>query len=287
MAPSLLSFARAAAALHPAASGLGLDGTSARRDRFQDRLDRGVALLPNPRAMFENLTGQGVLWLNRTPTISTQITDSGWQAIEAHGRWHRALWRPITRAILSAVVEEAKERAIVFGLFGYRAKQLRRQIEKLGRTPNLRFATAGHPAVPHLFFRCGNPLARINAELSSQGRDPIDWCGPGAIPKAPGGAKPAHGPARSLGRGRTSASAAGPHAPSPSWIAPSASTARPWGDLPSARRSYRLTLKDALAAHDRALQCGGGAPGIVDLGSIASGLARELAGWIAKRLGHA
>lgn len=38
-------------------------------------------------------------------------------------------------------------------------------------------------------------------------------------------------------------------------------------------------LDDALAAHDRALLCGGGAPGIVNLGSIESAIARPYVGY--------
>lgn len=49
--------------------------------------------------------------------------------------------------------------------------------------------------------------------------------------------------------------------------------------MPNASQRYRLTLKDALAAHDRALQCGGGAPGVVNLGSIESAIARPYAGY--------
>lgn len=48
--------------------------------------------------------------------------------------------------------------------------------------------------------------------------------------------------------------------------------------MPNARQ-HRLTLKDALAAHSRALRCGGGAPGIVNLGSIESAIARPYAGY--------
>lgn len=49
--------------------------------------------------------------------------------------------------------------------------------------------------------------------------------------------------------------------------------------MPSASQNYRLTWKDALAAHDRALRCGGGAQGIVNRGSIESAIARPYAGY--------
>lgn len=188
VAPSLLSLARAAAALHPDAATLGLDGASRRPP---SDLHGCAALLPSPRAMFDNLTGQGVLWINRTPTISVRKTWEGWQAFEHHRRWHRAFWRPITRAILSTVVGEARTRPIVFGLFGGPAGALQPQLERLAQalgvpTPNLRFVRSGHPSRPQPFFRRGNPLARVNAELTAQGRDPIDWRGPGASPPLDG-----------------------------------------------------------------------------------------------------
>ena len=43
--------------------------------------------------------------------------------------------------------------------------------------------------------------------------------------------------------------------------------------MPNGRRHYRLTLDDALAAHEQALRFGG-LPGVVNLGSIESAIAR-------------
>ncbi len=187
--PSLLSLVCAAAALLPNAEGLGLD-----RDRLRDRrgklrrgLQNGQVVLPPPRSMFESLTGQGVLWINRTPTISVACDAGGrWQAIERQRKLHRALWRPVTRAIVSLLVQEAATRPVVFALFGGEAKNLRRWIEARGRSlcvpeENLRFVESGHPSMPRYFF-CSenpvgrNPLGRINDALT----DPIDWCGPAA-----------------------------------------------------------------------------------------------------------
>lgn len=191
---SLLSLACAAAALHPGAQGLGLDGTKDRREKLQSALRGGLVALPSPQSMFENLTGQGVLWINRTPTISAQETDRGWRPVEEHRKWHQALWHPITLAILTTLVGEARTRPIVFALFGRPARDLQPQIEGLGHalgpTPNLRFVKSGHPSMSHRFLRYGNPLGRINAELESQGCYPIDWCGHAATPMSgdtPGG----------------------------------------------------------------------------------------------------
>lgn len=200
---SLLSLACAAAALHLGAEGLGLDGTKDRREKLQSALRGGLVALPSPRSMFENLTGQGVLWINRTPTISVQETNRGWRPVEEHRKWHQALWRPITLAILTTLVDEARTRPIVFALFGRPARDLQPQIEKLGHVPSpprpdLRFVKSGHPSRPHHFLRRGNPLGRINAELNAGGCNPIDWCDATAIPR-PYGAEQACSPACSTG----------------------------------------------------------------------------------------
>ena len=189
--PSLLSLACAAAALFPSVERLELDcgGLHDRRGKLQCALQRGRALLP-PRSMFENLTGQGVLWLNRTPTISA--FDSGrrrrgstWKAIECRRELHRKLWCPVTRTIVSALLEETRSRPIVFALFGDKAKSLQSLVEDQ-RTrmrvseENLHFVESGHPSVPRYFFHSGNPLKQINDKLIACGCDPIDWCGPTA-----------------------------------------------------------------------------------------------------------
>ena len=197
---SLASLACAVAALHPDAAGLGLDGAGHSREILKRELRRGRALLPRPQSMFENLTGQGVLWINRTPTISARRTHMRWQAINAHRKWHRALWCPITRAILSAAVGEARTRPVVFALFGDSAGELQPEIEMQGQAldvpaSNLRFVRAGHPSRRQDFFCAGNPLGRINSELASLGRTAIDWCDPAAIPPtgSVGNGNPARG----------------------------------------------------------------------------------------------
>ena len=48
--------------------------------------------------------------------------------------------------------------------------------------------------------------------------------------------------------------------------------------MPTGRRHYRLTLADALSAHARALRFGG-RPGVVNLGSIESAIARPYSGY--------
>ena len=188
--PSLLNMICAAVALLPDAAGLNLTSPNlhGRREVLRCALQNGTVALPVPRSMFEVLTGQGVLWLNRTPTISAFNTGrrrrgSCWEGVEKHRKWHRALWRPVTDAILSGLVDEVRTTAIVFALFGSEAKGLRpwieTQLQCLNVPDNVRFVESGHPSY-RTFFSAGNPLGRINDELASCGREPIDWCGPTA-----------------------------------------------------------------------------------------------------------
>ena len=190
--PSLLNLARAAGALYPGANGLGLDSPDiARCDRapmlLQVLHDNSV-VLSCPPSMFENLTRQGVLWINRTPTISPFDTGNvcrgtTWRKpSDCERAWHRDFWRPVTHAILSALVQEAQDRALVIALFGREAREIEGCIESLLGHPvdqqgNLCVVESGHPSMPHLFFRYGNPLRRINDELTARHRNLIDWCG--------------------------------------------------------------------------------------------------------------
>ena len=188
---SLLNLICAAVALLPDAAGLNLASPNlhGRREALRCALQNGTVALPVPRSMFEVLTGQGVLWLNRTPTISALNTGrlrrgSYWEGVEEHRKWHRALWRPVTDAILSGLVDEARTRPIVFALFGGKAKRLRSRIKSQRRRhdvplENVRLVESGHPS-HRTFFSAGNPLDRINDELASCGRESIDWCGPTA-----------------------------------------------------------------------------------------------------------
>ena len=179
---SLLNLACAAAALQPGAACLRLacPGLLSRREVLRCALQNGTVALPPPTSIFEILTGQGVLWMNRTPTISRpdSSTEHEEKLREKWHRWHRALWRPVTLAILSSLVYEARTRPIVFALFGAEAKGIRHRIRTRGRrfgvpSENVRFVESEHPCLP-AFFSTGNPLARINDELTN----PIDWGGP-------------------------------------------------------------------------------------------------------------
>ena len=190
VASSLLGLACAAAALHPGVEAPPLDSARLcdRRMKLRRALKDGSISLESPRSSFENLTGQGVFWINRTLTTSVRHSRThrgkrSWRVVEGQRRWHRALWRPVMRRIVRALIEEACERTVVFALFGDEARKLRPQMEAQGRcldvpSVNLCFVESGHPSTPRCFFRCGNPLGRINDELTARRCDPIDWCGP-------------------------------------------------------------------------------------------------------------
>ena len=49
--------------------------------------------------------------------------------------------------------------------------------------------------------------------------------------------------------------------------------------MPSAKRHYRLTVADALSAHDRALRFGGGLSGILNLGLVELAITRPYTGY--------
>jgi death-on-curing protein len=49
--------------------------------------------------------------------------------------------------------------------------------------------------------------------------------------------------------------------------------------LPRNKRHYRLTVADALSAHDRALRSSGGLSGVLDLGSVESAISRPYTGY--------
>lgn len=189
---SLLNLARAAGALYPGANGLRLDSPNIGRcDRapmlLQALCDNSV-VLSCPPSMFENLTRRGVLWINRTPTISPFDTGNvcrgtTWRKpSDTERAWHRDFWRPVTHAILSALVQEAQDRAVVIALFGGEARKLRGCIESLLGHPvdqqeNLCIVESGHPSRPQSFFRFGNPLGWINDKLVERDCNRIDWCG--------------------------------------------------------------------------------------------------------------
>ena len=181
--PSLRSLIYAATALNY--SGLCIREFRSHQQRLRTALLCGRVMLPEPNAMFGNLVDQGVLWINQTPTISTEereplIRGSRWKAIKNHRPLHKAFWRPVMHRMISVLVEEARERRIVFALFGDEAQELEKWIDACRichyiPKGNIRVVKSGHPSIVGSFFLNGNPLHRINSELPVIRR--IRWCG--------------------------------------------------------------------------------------------------------------
>ena len=180
---SLRSLIYAAAAL--SYDGLCTRGFKGHQRRLRRALRCGHVMLPEPNAMFENLAAQGVLWINQTPTISAEergrsSRGSRWKAVENQRSLHKKFWQPVMCRMISVLVEEARERRIVFALFGDKAQKLEKWINtcKICQnipSGNVRVVKSGHPSQARFFFRNRNPLARINSELPANRR--IRWSG--------------------------------------------------------------------------------------------------------------
>ena len=179
--PSLLGLIYASAALSH--RGLGIHEFNDYRKRLRRALQRRLVMLPEPNTMFGNLVDQGVLWINQTPTISAEergepSRGSRWKAVESQRLLHKAFWCPVMCRMISVLVEEAREKRIVFALFGGEAHKLKSWVDTYRMCQNIpqenvRVVKSGHPSVVGSFFRNGNPLARINSELPANRR--IRW----------------------------------------------------------------------------------------------------------------
>jgi hypothetical protein len=81
--------------------------------------------------------------------------------------------------MLEILVDSARDRRIVFVLWGSAATTLEGTIRTLAKrlTPpagNVQICKAGHPQWPQGYFAHGNPLLHINRALGKQG-PPISW----------------------------------------------------------------------------------------------------------------
>ena len=181
--PSLRSLIYAAAALNY--DGLSIHEFGNHQQKLRTALRCGHVMLPEPNAMFGNLAAQGVLWINQTLTISAK--DGGrlnhgsrWEAVESQRLLHKAFWCPVMCRMISVLMEEARERRIVFALFGNKAQKLEKWINTYRICQdippgNVRVVKNGHPSRVEIFFRDGNPLDRINRKL--EGNRCIKWGG--------------------------------------------------------------------------------------------------------------
>lgn len=171
LSASLLSIMSAAVATHPAAHDHELDkrNLKKRRQKLQCviRSAGNQLQLPTPDRIFEYWAQQGVLWVNRSLTFTSQ----------EHQDHHRKLWAPFTQRVIQRLVLEAKLRPIVFALWGSKAQGLCVQIGNACEKyfvpiSNIQIAKTGHPSYPKHFFRFGNPLNQINSLL---GNSRICW----------------------------------------------------------------------------------------------------------------
>lgn len=172
---SLVSIVCAAVASTGKQKFLGLDNPQLRdrRTTLKQALDGSRNELLSPSTIFRSWEDQGVLLMNRALTF----TDP------SHQKYHRMFWKPFTDKVICVLVNEARNRPIVFALWGDKAKQLesliqskRKQLDVVAE--NIQIAKAGHPCLPHVYFRNGNPLAEVNRLIFQRGDgNQINWLG--------------------------------------------------------------------------------------------------------------
>jgi len=187
ISPSLQTILAAAAATSPTARGYSLaDRRMAYDDYEAEKLRQPIwfchvelarALADNavepkpPQDIFGSWAEQGVLWLNRTLTYTKWDDD--------HRESHQRLWAPFTARMLKILVEQCRQRRVVFVMWGSSADDLEDDIrdhqQRLGVPEDAAaMAKAGHPQWPAGHFRAGNPLEQINTLLGETG-PPISW----------------------------------------------------------------------------------------------------------------
>ena len=142
----------------------------------------GKIAFPSPSRIFRYWARQGVLWLNRT------LTFTRWGLINepGHRRSHQRLWAPFTRRILETLVRQARERPLVFVMWGGEADDLEQEMENIRKVEavsrrGIRCVKAGHPMRPEKYFRNGNPLSQINKAIAGSA-PAIKWY-QGAAPR--------------------------------------------------------------------------------------------------------
>ena len=173
ISPSLLSIFCAAIATSPAQGNyLAACSIQGRRECLRQATCFGGITPASPSEIFRYWEQQGVLWLNRTQTFSKK----------EHQKYHQEFWEPFTKKVIRLLLDEAIHRPIIFVMWGDKAKELERIIENIMRDvngieeSNVRMISAGHPSLPRYYFKCGNPLKQINAEIKSCSNGPcITW----------------------------------------------------------------------------------------------------------------
>jgi uracil-DNA glycosylase len=131
---------------------------------LQDDLD----CPPPGHGSLEHWARQGVLLLNATLTVRAG------QAGSHQGKG----WETFTDEVIRVV--SAKPETVVFVLWGGYARRKRPLVD----TSRHVVIESAHPSPlsAHNGFFGSRPFSRANAALVAAGRDPIDWCLPGAEP---------------------------------------------------------------------------------------------------------
>jgi len=151
--------------------------------KVPDDLRSGALRLGPPNRLFDQLEGQGVLWLNTGLTISHFQKGGAPEQLEGH----LPLWRPIIRRILTHLATR-RSGQVVFLLWGSPARRTFQEAgvqlaaEAAGTwRQRAAMATHAHPAAvvsgKPSFFRPPNPFVRANASLVRMEGKPIDWSG--------------------------------------------------------------------------------------------------------------
>lgn len=134
------------------------------RPALRSALLKGRSGLSPPDCCFGEWAKQGVLWLNRAATFSSESDQTA----------HRELWKPFTDQLLRVLAHESRKRRVVIALWGDYAQELASHSWRKSAGEELRIITSAHPSAPGVaFLASGNPLVQINDELDPEHR--IVW----------------------------------------------------------------------------------------------------------------
>lgn len=156
-----------------AAARTGNDGLAAGFDRWPDV--RSMLMDPAggfeaPDAVADRWTGEGVLLLNASLTLSRFKVD-----MDAHqSRGHLPFWRPLMLRVIDVLLEA--RRPIVFLGFGAAAAEIFAEAGiSEGRDGHVALVQREHPAFADAVLGRPNPFTLCNSYLEAMGSRPIAW----------------------------------------------------------------------------------------------------------------
>jgi uracil-DNA glycosylase len=177
VADSLRRLLQSAAAYeHP---GIGASEEADDWGRVCDAIRRRVIPSPATPAYFDHLAEEGVLSVNAAWTFTG--TD------DAMKRAHLRLWKPVMKHLLRQLTWRTGNAPIVFLLLGDDARSLFRATvaryfghDALDGATRLATVYCDHPAFQGggPYYRCGNPMRRVNQVLERLGSNPVRWWPP-------------------------------------------------------------------------------------------------------------